>query len=98
MTFITLLQSGSIIDLDSVSFVTRIQSKTAGRGQNYNHCGLDRDIQRANRRRNDVARPSAPDTYPIFHLARITVREHIAFAQSAARSSPALSFVAVSQD
>jgi len=32
MTFITLLQSGSIIDLDSVSFVTRIQSKTAGRG------------------------------------------------------------------
>ena|SRR5205809_7542248 len=32
MTFITLPQSGSIIDLDSVSFVTRIQSKTAGRG------------------------------------------------------------------
>lgn len=32
MTFITLPQSGSIIDLDSVSFVIRIQSKTGGRG------------------------------------------------------------------
>ena len=32
MTFITLPQSGSIIDLDSVSFVIRIQNKTGGRG------------------------------------------------------------------
>jgi len=32
MTFITLPKSGSIIDLDSVSFVIRIQSKTGGRG------------------------------------------------------------------
>ena len=32
MNFITLPQSGSIIDLDSVSFVIRIQSKTGGRG------------------------------------------------------------------
>ena len=32
MAFITLPQSGSIIDLDSVSFVIRIQSKTGGRG------------------------------------------------------------------
>ena len=32
MTLITLPQSGSIIDLDSVSFVIRIQSKTGGRG------------------------------------------------------------------
>ena len=32
MTFITLPQSGSIIDLDSISFVIRIQSKTGGRG------------------------------------------------------------------
>ena len=31
MTFITLPQSGSIIDLDSVSFVIRIQNKTGGR-------------------------------------------------------------------
>ena len=33
MTFITLPQSGSIIDLDSVSFVIKIQSKTG-------HCGI----------------------------------------------------------
>ena len=32
MTFITLPQSGSIIDLDNISFVIRIQSKTGGRG------------------------------------------------------------------
>jgi hypothetical protein len=32
MHLITLSQSGSIIDLDSVSFVIRIQSKTGGRG------------------------------------------------------------------
>jgi hypothetical protein len=32
MTLITLPQSGSIIDLDRVSFVIRIQSKTGGRG------------------------------------------------------------------
>ena len=32
MTLVTLPQSGSIIDLDSVSFVIRIQSKTGGRG------------------------------------------------------------------
>ena len=32
MNFITLPQSGYIIDLDSVSFVIRIQSKTGGRG------------------------------------------------------------------
>jgi hypothetical protein len=32
MHLITLLQSGSIIDLDSVSFVIKIQSKTGGRG------------------------------------------------------------------
>src|SRR5215813_14340730 len=32
MTFITLPQSGSIIDLDSVSFVIKIQNKTGGRG------------------------------------------------------------------
>jgi hypothetical protein len=32
MHFTTLPQSGSIIDLDSVSFVIRIQSKTGGRG------------------------------------------------------------------
>lgn len=32
MTFITLPQSGSIIDLDTISFVIRIQSKTGGRG------------------------------------------------------------------
>jgi hypothetical protein len=32
MNFITLPQSGSIIDLDSVSFVIRIQNKTGGRG------------------------------------------------------------------
>jgi hypothetical protein len=32
MTFITLPQSGSIIDLDSVSFVIKIQSKTGHRG------------------------------------------------------------------
>jgi len=32
MNFITLPQSGSIIDLDSVSFVIRIQSKNGGRG------------------------------------------------------------------
>jgi hypothetical protein len=32
MDFITLPQSGSIIDLDRVSFVIRIQSKTGGRG------------------------------------------------------------------
>ena len=31
MTFITLPQSGSIIDLDSVSFVIKIQSKTGHR-------------------------------------------------------------------
>ena len=32
MNLITLPQGGSIIDLDSVSFVIRIQSKTGGRG------------------------------------------------------------------
>ena len=32
MHLITLPQSGSIIDLDSVSFVIRIQSKNGGRG------------------------------------------------------------------
>jgi hypothetical protein len=32
MSFITLPQSGSIIDLDSVLFVIRIQSKAGGRG------------------------------------------------------------------
>src|SRR5262245_11428997 len=32
MTLVTLPQSGSIIDLDSVSFVNRIQNKTGGRG------------------------------------------------------------------
>lgn len=32
MTFITLPQSGSIIDLDSVSFVIKIQSKAGHRG------------------------------------------------------------------
>jgi hypothetical protein len=32
MNFITLPQSGSIIDLDSVSFVIRIQNKTGGHG------------------------------------------------------------------
>ena len=32
MTFITLAQSGSIIDLDRVSFVIRIQNKTGDRG------------------------------------------------------------------
>jgi hypothetical protein len=32
MTLITLPQSGSIIDLDSVSFIIRIQSKAGGRG------------------------------------------------------------------
>jgi hypothetical protein len=32
MTFIILPQGGSIIDLDSVSFVIRIQNKTGGRG------------------------------------------------------------------
>ena len=32
MNFITLPKSGSIIDLDSISFVIRIQSKTGGRG------------------------------------------------------------------
>jgi len=32
MHLITLPQSGSIIDLDSVSFVIRIQSKAGGRG------------------------------------------------------------------
>jgi|SRR5262245_11282179 hypothetical protein len=32
MNFITLPQSGSIIDLDSISFVIRIQNKTGGRG------------------------------------------------------------------
>ena len=32
MTLVTLPQSGSIIDLDSVTFVIRIQSKTGGRG------------------------------------------------------------------
>ena len=32
MHLITLPQGGSIIDLDSVSFVIRIQSKTGGRG------------------------------------------------------------------
>jgi len=32
MNFITLPQSGSIIDLDSVSFVIKIQNKTGGRG------------------------------------------------------------------
>ena len=32
MTLITLPQSGSIIDLDSVSFVIRIQSKSGARG------------------------------------------------------------------
>src|SRR5436190_23306761 len=32
MTFITLPQSGSIIDLDSVSFVIRIQNQAGGRG------------------------------------------------------------------
>jgi hypothetical protein len=32
MIFITLPQSGSIIDLDRISFVIRIQSKTGGRG------------------------------------------------------------------
>ena len=32
MIFITLPQSGSIIDLDSVSFVIKIQSKTGHRG------------------------------------------------------------------
>src|SRR5262245_1596708 len=32
MTFINLPQSGSIIDLDSISFVIRIQSKAGGRG------------------------------------------------------------------
>jgi hypothetical protein len=32
MHLTTLPQSGSIIDLDSVSFVIRIQSKTGGRG------------------------------------------------------------------
>ena len=32
MTFITLPQSGSIIDLDGVSSVIRIQSKAGGRG------------------------------------------------------------------
>ena len=32
MHLITLHRSGSIIDLDSVSFVIRIQSKTGGRG------------------------------------------------------------------
>jgi hypothetical protein len=32
MTLVTLPQSGSIIDLDSLSFVIRIQSKSGGRG------------------------------------------------------------------
>ena len=32
MTFITLPQSGSIIDLDSISFIIKIQSKTGARG------------------------------------------------------------------
>ena len=32
MNFITLPQSGSIIDLDSVSFVIKIQNKTGGHG------------------------------------------------------------------
>src|SRR5215472_13155356 len=32
MTFITLPRNGSIIDLDSVSFVIKIQNKTGGRG------------------------------------------------------------------
>jgi hypothetical protein len=32
MTSITLTQSGAIIHLDSVSFVIRIQDKTAGHG------------------------------------------------------------------
>src|SRR5262249_26119977 len=32
MNFITLPQSGCIIDLDSVSFVIRIQNKTGGHG------------------------------------------------------------------
>ena len=32
MTLVTLPQSGSIIDLDSVLFVIRIQNKTGGRG------------------------------------------------------------------
>ena len=32
MTLITLPLSGSIIDLDSVSFIIRIQNKTGGRG------------------------------------------------------------------
>ena len=32
MQLITLRQSGSIIDLDSVSYVIRIQNKTGGRG------------------------------------------------------------------
>ena len=32
MTLVTLPQSGSISDLDSLSFVIRIQSKTGGRG------------------------------------------------------------------
>ncbi|HEU0208612.1 MAG TPA: hypothetical protein VFQ78_06510 [Candidatus Udaeobacter sp.] len=32
MTFITLPQSGSVIDLDSVAFVIKIQNKSGGRG------------------------------------------------------------------
>ena len=32
MTLITLPQSGSVIDLDTVSFIIRIQSKAGGRG------------------------------------------------------------------